>query len=429
MLVDADTHSSIIHLFGENGSRSSWKGEPSRRSKVESAAFRLLSLLGTGSAKGRLAIAEVDGYELCHARAVEIVSRLCEPVSNTKDGTLVDHKKDDDSENIDVVGDEHAANDSDEKAPDQINEVDDAKGCVANAASLAFSEMDENDTQLVQAALEYLSSMVSVPEVRSSILRCECFLDVLSSLVTDDSTSRLQLESVRIVSELAHHAGSADCRVKPDFAGRLLISALQIEAPERIPLYIEAANGVQFIFDDLGQDQQRTAVEVIASLLAKVLKGHALVRTSNRNDELAQGGVLAYQLTNLLLLSNGKESVQECFDRTVIATLANMVQWRYDPKTEVKDNQVCYWDASTTQALQIISLRVRKGEMLLWAAGTSLRDLKNSVYMVSRPGRAPRKAIDLSSALGLSIKTGDPATKLAALSIAKCLDFVYMNED
>mmetsp|Transcript_62300 Transcript_62300/g.94080 ORF Transcript_62300/g.94080 Transcript_62300/m.94080 type:complete len:2134 (+) Transcript_62300:145-6546(+) len=422
MLIDADTHSSIIHLFGGDESRLSWRGDSSRRSKLESAAFQLLSLLGRESAKGRLAIKQVDGYELCHARAIEIVSGLGGSFLDSKKGPLED-RNDDDTENSGNGSEGHASNDSVETPQDQLREVDNVKRGVSSAVSLAFSRMDENDSELVQAALEYLSSMISVPEVRCSILQCECFLDVLPYLGAEDATHSLQLESVRIISGLVRYAGSTDRKFKPDLAGRLLISALKRQVPEGIAVCIQAANGVQFVFDDLGQDLQRTAIALTASLLAKVLKGQALVRTSNRSDDSAQGGVLAYQLTTLLLLSNGKESVQECFDWNVITTLVNVVQWRYDPKTEVKESQICYWDAATTQALQIISLRIKNGELLLRAPSvTSLSDLKSCVYMVSRAGRAPRKAIDLCSALGLIVKSGDPASKLAALSIAKCLE-------
>lgn len=412
-----------MHLFSSDSGDATWKSDEEQRSKVESAAFGLLSLLGENSARGRRAIAEVDGYELCHVRALEIISALGttsapqETEKEDEEKTAEDDEPSAEEEETPAEADEYA----EDSPPDLIAPPEDTHDTATSRAAIVLSDMNENELELVRAALAYIFSMILVPKVRAAVLGCENIVGILSSLVADDKMPRLQFEAVKIVAKLAPHAGSADFSLDACLVGKLLLSALEREKLSDSSLYVEASNGIQFVFDEMKHEQQKATVSGIAALLAKVLKSHALVRTSRVGEELAQGGILAYQLTTLLLLSNGKESVQECFDLKLLLTLVNIVQWRYDPKTEVKQDQVCYWDAATTQALQILSTKTRKSESALKASGIKLNDLKHSVYMVSRPGRAPRKAIDLPSALKLVVKTGDPATKLAAMSVESCL--------
>jgi hypothetical protein len=201
--------------------------------------------------------------------------------------------------------------------------------------------------------------------------------------------------------------------------GDLLLSALATE--QEANLHVHAAKGIQFVFDSLAKSKQESVMKAVATLYTTVLKSQAIARGSPKANESLNRGELAYHLTTILMLARGKDTTEQCFNAQLLLTLVNTVQWRFDPKTVIAQEDVCFWDGSTTQSLQLLSQALSREDAKLAIAGIKTRSLKESVFMVARPGKAARKAIDFKSALTVATKHGEAAAKLAAQRIFELL--------
>jgi hypothetical protein len=224
---------------------------------------------------------------------------------------------------------------------------------------------------------------------------------------------------VRVIAKLAPYS-SLGGALSPDRVGDLLQSALATESCNS--LHVHAAEGIQFVYDSLHESKQKSILQEVVTRYAKVLKSHSLARTIVKGNDIPNGGELAYHLTTLMMLANSKESVEQCFDLQLLTYLVNTIQWRYDPKTVISDEDICFWDGTTTQSLQILAQCLWRENARLLKAGIKMRNLKETVVMVARPGKAPRKAVDFASALGIAVKNGEAASKLAAQRILRCLN-------
>ena len=111
------------------------------------------------------------------------------------------------------------------------------------------------------------------------------------------------------------------------------------------------------------------------------------------------------------------------FTQEVLGSFLNLVQWRRDPKTSVgekKDERM--WDAAISNCLLILSLILWRPDDILREAKVDLKALASSTLMVARPGKAPRKAIDLKAAL---VKVTNSNDASASLSAQRVLDRLF----
>ena len=76
----------------------------------------------------------------------------------------------------------------------------------------------------------------------------------------------------------------------------------------------------------------------------------------------------------------------------------------------------------TPNQLQLLAQILWREETALSKVGIKVLNLKNSTFMVARPGKAPRKAIDFPSALKLISQNGEAAAKIASLRILSYLN-------
>jgi len=185
--------------------------------------------------------------------------------------------------------------------------------------------------------------------------------------------------------------------------------------------HIQAVEGALVLFNSLPQSKQETVFKEVTIRYIKLLKSHSISR-STKAGERARGGELAFNLTTLIMVARGKDCVAKFYDSNLVSALVNTVQWRYDPKTTIDQDSIAYWDATTTQCLQIIAQILYQEESTLINAGIQVRNLKNSVFMVARAGKAPRKAIDFPSALKLVSKNGEAAAKISSQRILAHFD-------
>ena len=174
-------------------------------------------------------------------------------------------------------------------------------------------------------------------------------------------------------------------------------------------LYGAAASGIQVIFNSLSGDTQLHLSEFVAARFSKTVK----MTTSARGDR-SHGAQLAYELGTILLLARGKDSTESVFSTQFMTSLVNLTQWRYDPKTKLEGSDAPLWKAAVSQGLQILSMTLNTTEERLLKMGIKKSGLVSTQLMVARPGKAPRKAIDLPSALSKAAVGDDAACGVVA---------------
>jgi hypothetical protein len=393
----------------------SWKKEKQSRELVEAGAFGLLAQLCDGSSKGRRAVAAADGFHDCLNRVQDLSSALTSG-SDCSDEQEPAEKKEEDTAASNEKKDEEM-----ESGSDQLTIDRDRENYVSTSINIYNKE-------LLVAAFSFVATMAQVPSVRTHLLNNDKFIKSSAALATDGEIPDLQFEAVKVVARLASCSTSGGM-LPPDRVGNILQSTLRAEpdlsqTSPRInvnSLHVLAAEGIEYVFDSLPETQQQSVINDIASRYGNVLKSHSIARSSSKGMDLMKGGELAYNLTNIMMMASCKEHLEQCFDSTLVTSLVKTVQWRYDPKTVISQEELCHWDATTTQSLQILARILWRDEGKLQKSGLSTQGLTETVLMVARPGKAPRKAIDFPSALSVVEKHGEAAAVLAAKRVMKCL--------
>lgn len=404
LLLEADTFAAILSLFSAEKRHSHWRTDTASQSKVETAAYELLAQLCMSSSKGRVEVAANYDFENALNRGLAIIATVVPSSTDNASGMPDEVEQENEEENAVLDA-----------------ETDEKKEAASSAVAAPGTSTNTEDPKLLAAAYSFLSALTPVPSARKALLENGQFLHATSALIVDSADSNLQFAALRAIAKLAPYS-SGDGSLTAWSVGELLQSALAAE-PEILTTgnfgwnknlyHIQAAEGVFIVFDSLPQDKQREIFMAITARYAKLLKSHSIARTTNANER-ANGGELAYNLTTLMMVARGKDCIMNCFDMTLITSLVNTVQWRYDPKTVISEDDQDYWNATTTQCLQIVAQTLYKEESNLLKAGIKLKSLKDSIFMVARPGKAPRKAIDFPSALKLVIRSGEAAAKKAA---------------
>jgi len=153
------------------------------------------------------------------------------------------------------------------------------------------------------------------------------------------------------------------------------------------------------IFDQLEPEKQEALASAIAVNFKKVVKGCVITKSTTTKEERAFSADLAYSLTVALHFVKGKSFVDKIMNFDLLTSLINLVQWRYDPKTTIEKTDVPTWNASISNCLLLLSALICRPNAVLGSAGIKLETLASTTLMMARPGKAPRKAIDLKSAL------------------------------
>eukprot|EP00980_Cylindrotheca_fusiformis_P020256 scaffold7328_cov145-Cylindrotheca_fusiformis.AAC.4 len=404
LLLEADTYLSVLSLFSAK-SDPSWKKEEQCRDAIETAAFGLLSLLCERSAKGRRALAAAGDFQDCLSRARDI-SSLTIAGSQSSQG----HK---------AVADEVIGEEEIESEPDQVAASDEVG---------VATHVNSDKKELLAAAFSFVSTMAELPTVRAHLLNDAEFISSSETIAMDGDNPDLQFEAVKVIARLAE-SSLGNGHLAPDRVGGILLSTLEDsgrlkESDARFnlnSLHLLAAEGIESVFEALSKAQQQAVVRVFATRYSSVLKSHCIARSNSKGLDLTKGGELAYNLTNTIMMASCEDHLDNCFDAALITSLVKTVQWRYDPKTEIKQEELRYWDGATTQSLQVLARLLSREDAKLKKFGLSTRGICEIVLMVARPGKAPRKAIDFPSALSFVEKHGEATASLAAKRVFKRL--------
>lgn len=374
----------------------SWRSEPELRSQLEGAAFELLGQLCSASARGRKAVGSSEACGDCVARAIEIV------------GLITGHTSIAPPPLYDEVDDNSEEDNEEAAAKPQ------------NADPVPSDDSGGGDADLCASALSFLSSLVPLPSVCKEITENDNLIKGSSSLVGNAVNQTLQYEAVKFMKALAPHAKKEHVLNSELIAGVLetvlkVKSTTSSESTSTINanlLFSTTVSGIQIVFNSIPAETQLAVAGALADRFCRMVKN-----TTTAKGDQAHGGQLAYNLTTMLLLARGKDSAETIFTGQLVTSLIHLIQWRYDPKTRLEAADASLWNASVTICLQILSMTLMTTEERLVQLGVKRSDLANTVLMVARPGKAPRKAIDLSSALSKAIDGNDAASSVAAQSL------------
>lgn len=397
LLLEADTYQSIMSLFFFEAVGN----QAPRSAKVECAALNLLAQLCHGSPKGRQAVTSASGFVKCFNRAVDL-ALFCYTRSNESDGG--------------------------------------SKGSVVNYDDSGSSFQiqhkpveDCNMSDLVEAALSFLLSTLPTTDIQVSLACNSMFIQLCFDYARRGTTQVIRNMAVRIVAILASST-STENQVTPENASELLCETLtggsvpteELDTAERNNLASVAAHGLKCIFSKLSKEQKHATIAIVAQSYLDVLRNRSLSKAVKQTYERSSAGKLAYSLTDIMLFAMGSDELESSFFSSAIWALVGTVQWRYDGKTTIEDDELIFWNASTAHALQILAMWLEQGKPLS-ADGSRLskpRSLKESVWMVARPGKAPRKAADFATAVAVAAKSGESSSRLAAERINRWLSEV-----
>ena len=389
-------------LFSKEDHLASWRSDAPLRRQLESAAFGLLGQLCDASQKGRKAVGAAEACEDCTARAIEVV------VSMLSDANSSDNSASPDEENSD-------SNNEDSTADDEPEKMIEEKPLVTPGEIV-----DMDNASLCAAAMSFLSALVPLPNVRKEIVNNNHLIKAASALGICKTHQGLQYDAIKLIKSLAPYA-TKDYTLNPELIAGVLGDVLKLNIDSKVAaqgavntnlLYGAAARGVQIVFNSLPSDMQLDLAKTIAARFSKTVK----MATSARGDRV-HGGQLAFNLVTILLLARGKDATESIFTAQLMTSFVHMVQWRYDPKTKIEGPDASLWKASVTQSLQILSMTLTTTEERLTQLGIKKSDLTGTVLMVARPGKAPRKAIDLPSALSKAAAGEDAACGMAAQAV------------
>ena len=430
LLLEADTYASILSLFSSEKDHLHWRQDETLRFKVETAAFEVLANLCLTSSEGRAAVAGAHYFKCTLNRALEIISNVItsdDSTDNDQDDAG-DENENENENDCDDQDEDQEGEENNEVTESQDKKEKNGEEVTKTVSTEPISTIIE-DPKLLAASYSFLSTMTPVRSARIALLEDGKFIQASSALIIDSSDSNLQFAALRAIAKLAPYSSSGDGSLSPDSIGDLLQSALASEPKiaengnfgwNKNLYHVQAAEGVLVVFDSLPKSKQECILREAIARYTKLLKSHSIARATKSNER-ANGGELAYNLITLMMVARGKDCVAKCFDSNLVSSLVNTVQWRYDPKTTIAEDSKDYWDATTTQCLQILAQIFYKEESELLKVGIKVRNLKNSVFMVARPGKAPRKAIDFPAALKLISQNGEAAAKIASQRILSYL--------
>jgi len=421
LLLEDDTYLCIMALFSEANEDASWRSDLATRRQIEGAAFEMLGRLCSSSQLGRKTIARTEKCNDCATKALEVVSSFI-----TTDETLPQTLEDDEnSKEKDKNASEENSEDSNIDSESLENEAvappsyDEVK-TPDKVAELVNME----DADLGVSCFSFLSAVVPVVSVRKTMLEDENFINASSIIATKCLHGALQFEAVKLLKNLSPYAES-DTTLSTDRVGNILHCVLQCDlkssGSETINanlLHGTAVSGIQIIFDCLQGDTQLEIANTLVKRFTKLVKSYTAARAASGEKDRQNGGELAVNLSLVLLLGRGKDSACEAFTHQLLSSCLHLVQWRYDPKTKMDQlsDKIC-WDSAVTHCLQILSLTLSSTDRRLADANIDLAALSKTVLMLARPGKAPRKAIDVNSALTRVTETGDAAAKVSAQKI------------
>lgn len=422
MILDVDGHKSLMALFGEE-SKASRNHLPELNREIETASFRVLGEL-CSQAKGRSVVSKADNFDDCVLYAMQLESAMLEPA-----GT---HTSEESAANDSYEPPEYDGGDAEPETMEPDEEVVEDEEVDANTSEPAgeapapespVSIRSQDDVSLEVAAYGFLSSLVSIEKCRPIMLEDKDFIRASLVLAKCSPSFDLKSEAVRYLVAISPYAKrEADKSLSFSAVDLMEVfrEALHFDTLSPLPLTANAVQstameGAERIFDIVSAPFQCSVITHVLERFTRLVK--TVTRPTKGETKAANGGLLGCSLTLLLLRSVGNKDAQNLlFTSDLLTSMIQLTQWRSDPKLRTEEQEQLQWDATITHCLQIIAFVFRRTEESLQQAGIVPATLARTVFMISRPGKAPRKAIDFKTALRRIV---DERTNLAAVVAAQ----------
>lgn len=421
VLLEGDTYQAVLTLLAESS-----PSTPELR-KLHSSGFEMLGRLCSESAKGRHAVSESSHCLDCIVQAMDVAASVAglkseaEAVTVEAEGDLYGSDEDVDLEAAAEPDGLAPTGSSPEKVVDLYSGEDSAK-------VTGLAELGPDDVDLGSAACWFLSSLVPSKICHETVLGNSSYLAALSSLASESRHDKLRFAAVTVLAALAPYT-SSEGRLSADQVAEVLLTVLTSEkkvaaTPELNSnvMHRTALTGSQVIFDSISPTFQKSLALASVGLFRTLIKSCSVARATTREHEVAFSAEKAHCLTMILLLARGKEFADEIFTQDLLTSFIHLLQWRYDPKTSIGTTSGRSWDAATATSLLLLSTVIWRPEQALSGAGVSLTTLASTTLMLARPGKAPRKAIDLKAVL---VRLSDGPDATLAMAAQRVMDRLF----
>ena len=400
VLLEGDTYLAMMSLLSSKDHDSTSRKESPTWRELESSAFDLLASLCSGSTKGRSVVAMATSCDSCVQRAVDIVTSLV------------------------IFGEPPLAE------PPVTAEDDDAQVGLGTAISQVSLEqkvsaetvlkdgLEQDDVILGAAACSFLCSLVAMKTIHTAICGDSEAIEAIACLAMSSSNEVLLLAAVNVIVSLAPYVHDGDA-LDANKIGEILLCVLNSKAKltKSNQVYHSAVCGISVVFDLLDNETQSSVARSLALAFMSSVKSCIVVRSVAKDEDGAFAVELSYAISSVLLSFRGTAFANDIFTTDIVTALFHMVQWRYDPKTVLNDSESSTWTASVANCLLLLSSLLWRPDDTLAANKIDLKALANTTLMLARPGKAPRKAIDVKSALSCAINGADSAAAVAAQRI------------
>jgi hypothetical protein len=395
VLLEGDTYLALMALVTSKDHDADSRNDSPTWRELECSAYELLTSLCLGSTKGRNVVAAANTCESCVSRAVDIVTDLVE----SRETPVV--------EAFNALSTEYS-------------DVEETPGSDLVAS---HSELEQSDIVLCVAACGFLSALADVTAVHNALCKNEEAVSALSHFVISSKAHDLRFAALNVIVSYAPYV-SDGVALTSCIVGEVLLAVLsskeKFQATPKLntnQMHHAAVCGVSIVFDLFEKEAQEKVAGCVTSLFMQSVRGCVVSRSVAKEEERAYSADLSYALTSTLLSFIGREFVAKVFTSDVVTALLHMVQWRYDPKTVLTASEKQIWDASVVNCLLLLSSLLWKPDEVLIASGINLEALANTTLMLARPGKAPRKAIDVKSALNCAIGGSDAGSAVAGTRV------------
>lgn len=346
VLLDGDTYLSLMKLCSSDDFEYG----------VQISAFSLLSDLCQISVKGRKAVTSADECSSCAQRAVFLLSDI-------------------------VMQESLVSSENDEVSSDM--------------------ELRE---KLAGCACIFLSSIGTSPIAKQTVLESTEALQKMSCIFEARVSVELKFAVLKLVASMTMFVDISDTESIESSAKVLLLALNPSDKPmikptEKLNEYLYTSTGVKGangILRYLSSDLRQEFMKCISSIYQSCVKSLLVSKSGQNPNEKRFLEDCLYSCTESFLMCNSDEGV---FSHAVVSSFLSVIQWFYDPKTVIEKEVTKRWRSVADLTLSALSACLMRPDSQLNADGVDLSNLANNTVMLTRAGKAPRKAIDVHSVL------------------------------
>jgi len=469
LLMEGETYVSLMALFSEESQQKEWFQDGTKRNKVESIALLLLASLAKTSGKGRKAVAAAKALPQCiertlavvRTRAPEVVAEIQSATNDADEGpTISDDGNDDDNaddkddtpvddveNSMDKISldnnadDDDDDNESEERKPAPSTGLNQAGGdseptttsstIPAVTSSPGTKEVFSDD--VLVASLQFLVAIVqSRAGLHDSLIQDGRFVAACDEIVKSKTESGpITVATIELVSTLAEFV-TDDSMLSTsrcvEFFGEVLQEDIRpgagagagtdgdaVKPDDPFCLHTSAMLGMQVLFGTMSPAEMKSSASIVSRRLAKLIRGQSIPKSTASPSWNKGSGQLAFTMTSFLLRLAGSRT--DLFDKSTVNSMANIVQWRVDPKSSIHAEDQAHWDAAVTQSLQIMDFLFNANRSIPSKSGLRVEFATKAVLMIAKPGKAPRQSVNLLSALEYISAKGESISRVLAAAL------------